>query len=198
MTTSSETRLKIIGLAGTNGAGKGVLADLIKGKGYFYVSLSSLFRDELRRRGLPIIRENTAKISAEWRRDYGMDTLVTHAYEKFEQQSGYKGLVVESLRHPAEADKVHALGGQVIWVDADPKIRYARIQANADSRGRPGEDRVSFEEWLADEEREMHPEGDGATLNGSAVKERADMTIFNNGDDIEAFKAAAAKSLNLS
>ena len=105
----------------------------------------------------------------------------------------YKGLIVGSLRHPGEADRVHELGGTVLWVDADPKVRYSRITSN--NRGRV-EDNKTFEEFLAEEAREMTPVGDEATLNMGAVKERADITLQNNGDDIEAFKTQAEKALS--
>jgi dephospho-CoA kinase len=120
-----------------------------------------------------------------------MAVIVEKGLEMF-KGGDYKGLVVSSLRHPGEADRVHELGGTVLWVDADPKIRYDRVTSN--DRGRV-EDRKTFEEFIAEEEREMHPTGDAATLHGAAVKERADLTLMNNGNDIEAFKAEAEKAL---
>lgn len=176
--------MRIIGLGGTNGAGKDAVAHLLAQKhDFLFVDATKLLTTELLRRGWPIDRVHKARLSAQWRRELGMGVIVDKAVAEFEKQPGkYKGLVVSSLRHPGEVDRVHELGGKVFWVDADPKVRYERIQ-NA-NRGRDIEDKKSFEEFLADEAREMHPVGDDATLNMSAVKEKSDKTILNNTSDI--------------
>jgi len=186
--------MKIYGLAGSNGAGKDSLAEMLVERHKFYFAIATdMLRDELENRGLPTDRVHKAQLSAEWRRKYGMAAIVDRALEEYEQvQDQYDGLIVGSLRHPGEVDRIHKLGGQVIWVDADPKLRYDRLQNN--DRGRI-EDRKSFDEFMADEAREMHPEGDEATLNVSAVKAKADIFIENNGNDIAAFKDEAEKSL---
>jgi dephospho-CoA kinase len=98
------------------------------------------------------------------------------------------------LRHPGEADKVHELGGKVIWVDADPKVRYQRVTSN--DRGRV-EDKKTYEEFLADQAREMTPTGDEATLNVLGVKERADIFFENNYSNIEQFHNTIVKKLGL-
>jgi hypothetical protein len=126
-----------------------------------------------------------------------MGVIVQKAYETWQQQaSTYNGVVVGSLRHPGEADVLHELGGTMIWLDADPKVRYERI-SKAVRAGRGSEDNISFEEFLAQEEREMHPVGDAATLNMSAVKERCDIFLDNGGEDIAAFQMNVEKLLNL-
>ncbi len=171
--------MKIIGLSGANGAGKDAVADiLVRDHGFLFVGATEMFLDELARRSWPTDREHKARLSAEWRREQGMGVVVDKAVAEFEKTGGqYKGLVVSSLRHPGEGDRVHELGGQVWWVDADPEIRYLRIQ-NA-NRGRDLEDKKSFEEFQAEEAREMTPTGDAATLNMAAVKAQADVVIHN-------------------
>jgi len=189
--------MKIYGIGGTNGSGKDTVGLMLaEDYGFFFVSATDLLRGELRHRKLPIERKNTAALSAEWRREFGFGALIDKAVEEFKKQpKEYKGLVIASLRHPAEADQVHNDGGEVIWVDADQRIRYDRVIKHAHLRNRSGEDDKTFEEFQADEQREMHPEGDAATLNMSAVKDRADISIDNNGDDLEAFKKMAKKAL---
>jgi dephospho-CoA kinase len=189
--------MKIIGLSGTNGAGKDTVADMLGERHNFYVGVATnMLRDELEKRGLPTTRENKAKLSAEWRREYGMAAIVNRAYEYYKaHESEYEGMIVGSLRHPGEADRIHELAGKMVWVDADPRVRYKRIQDNAHARGRAAEDEKTFEEFLAEEEREMHPIGDEATLNIAAVKKRSDIFVDNNGDDIEAFEARVEQIL---
>ena len=189
--------MKIYGLAGTNGAGKDSLAEMLVERHKFYFAIATdMLRDELEKRGLPTDRIHKSQLSAEWRRQYGMAAIVDRAWEDFEKvKDQYNGIIIGSLRHPGEVERVHELGGELIWVDADPKIRYQRLQTN--DRGRI-EDRKSYEDFLADEEREMHPEGDAATLNVSAVKAKAGIVVLNNGSDIKAFKDEAEKILGLS
>lgn len=184
--------MKIIGLAGTNGSGKDTIAHLLRDKyGWYFAGASEMLGDELTKRGLPHERENKSALSAEWRRQYGMAAIVDRGIEIF-KQSDYNGIIVGSLRHPGETDRVHDFDGVQLWVDADPKVRYDRITSN--NRGRI-EDQKTYEEFLAEQEREMTPVGDSATLNMSAVKERADIFIENNGNDIEAFKLQVEKIL---
>jgi dephospho-CoA kinase len=189
------SKVTIIGLSGTNGAGKDALAEVLAAEhGFLFVGATEMLVKELERLGRTTSREDKSTLSAEWRREYGMGVIVDKALEAFEQvKDQYKGLVVSSLRHPAEADRVHAAGGEVWWVDADPQVRYNRIRSA--NRGRPLEDNKTFEEFLAEEDREMHRSGDEATLNTAAVKERADRTIYNNGDSLDELKALVAENL---
>lgn len=186
--------MKIIGLAGTNGSGKDTIGDLLAEKhGFLFISGSDLLRDEARKRGLPVERENLRMISAEWRRKSGLGALIDQAIELYQKDSSGQtgGMVIASLRNPGEADRVHELGGTVIWVDADPKVRYDRVF----SRQRTDEDNKTFEEFLSEEQTEMTHSGDAATLNMGAVKELADITLLNNGNNIKAFRDEAEKVL---
>ncbi|MEK7096237.1 MAG: AAA family ATPase [Patescibacteria group bacterium] len=186
--------MKIIGIAGTNGSGKDSLGQILDERhGYLYVSVTDILREGLRKQDLPIERENMRNLSAQWRRERGLGVLIDKALEIFEKSPGkYKGLAIASLRNPGEADRVHELGGTVVWVDAEPKIRYDRIH----SRQRSAEDQKTFEEFLAEEQAEMNHSGDEATLNVAGVKVKADIFLENNGN-LEEFQAAAEKALNL-
>lgn len=189
--------VQIVGVGGPNGAGKDVVAQLLaQHAGFLFVGATEMFAAELARRGWPADREHKSKLSAEWRREFGMGVIVDKAWAEFQKQPGkYRGLVVGSLRHPGEADRVHALGGQVLWIDADPHIRYQRVQTA--NRGRDVEDKKSFEDFLADERREMTPTGDAATLNVSAVKDRADHIILNNSTETETLWRDVSAALKL-
>lgn len=190
---------QIIGVAGTNGSGKDTVMQLLSSKyNYLFVSATDLLAAELTKRGQPTDREHKSALSAEWRREHGMGVIVQKAYEAWQAQPGqYRGVVVGSLRHPGEADAVHELGGTVVWMDADPQVRYQRIQANAEARNRAVEDAISFEDFLAQEAREMRPSGDAATLDMASVKERSDVFLDNGGDDIADFQAAVEAALQL-
>jgi cytidylate kinase len=195
--------LRLIGLAGTNGSGKDTVGEVLSQKhGFWFISVTDLLRDECRKRGLPVERENLRAISAEWRRQLGLGVLVDKAMAAFNElpnKDSYVGVVMASFRNPAEADRLHELGGTVVWVDADPHVRYERVQANAASRGRAEEDTKTFEEFLAEQEAEMHPpEGaDAAVLNMSAVRVRADIKLENNSNSLDIFTRDIETALGL-
>jgi len=194
--------MNLIGIAGTNGSGKDTLGQILAEKyGYLFISVTDILRDELSRRSLPLSREYMRQLSAEWRKESGLGVLVDKATATFDQYSGgeYKGLAIASLRNPGEADRVHELEGKVIWLDATPKIRFERIQSNSASRGshRSVDDNKTFEQFIAEEEAEMHSLGDVTQLDMSGVKSKADIFIENNSDDVETFLEEIKKELSL-
>ncbi len=188
-----HTKHEVIGIAGTNGSGKDSLGQLLADEhGYLFISLTDMLREELGKRGKSTARENMRELSAEWRRQSGLGVLVDKAYDRYKQvQHNYKGLVVASLRNPGEADSVHELQGVVIWVDADPKVRFDRLS----KRGRE-DDPTSFEQFLEDEKAEMQHSGDEATLSTAAVQAKSDMTLQNNGSTLEDLKQTISKLLS--
>lgn len=186
--------MKIIGLAGTNGSGKDLVGQILaRDYGYLFISITDILRDELKRRGLAIERENMRLVGNEWRRNIGLGVLVDKAVDIYEPQADkYKGLVVASLRNHGEVDQVYELGGRVVWVDADPKIRYQRVAA----RARDAESQMSYAEFLAEEQAEMERSGDEATLSLAEVKAMSDVFIENNGS-ISDLKNIVKEKLNL-
>ena len=186
----------VLGIAGTNGSGKDSVGQLMADMyGFLFVSMTDMLRDELAKRGLPPAREHMRDLSAEWRRESGLGVLIDKAMELYKASGDkYAGLAAASLRNPGEVDHVHELGGKVIWVDADPEIRYERVQGRGGVRS--VDDQKSFEQFLAEEQAEMQHSGDAATLNMGAVKAGADLFLTNDGDTIEALEQALASLLS--
>jgi cytidylate kinase len=191
----------LYGLSGTNGSGKDSLATyLVRECNFLYISSSDLLRAEAKKRGLEVEREVLRTISAQWRREGGLGVLIDKAVETYSSEGGdvaYAGLITGSLRNPGEADRIHQLGGTMIWVDADPIVRYQRI-TNADRGRGDTEAQKSYETFLEEEAAEMQHSGDAATLSMADVKEKCDIFVENDGNDIAEFEKMVKDRLKLS
>lgn len=177
------SHIQIIGISGTNGSGKDTIGHLLSEQhNYFFISVTDILRAELTKQGKTTERENMRELSAQWRRQHGLAVLIDRAMDLYRQQPDeYQGVVMASLRNPYEADRIHELGGTVIWVDADAHVRYERLQSN--NRGRIDDDKT-FEQFMTEEQAEMHPSGDSATLDMAAVRDRADATVINDSSSV--------------
>ncbi len=185
--------MKIIGIAGTNGSGKDTVGQILQEDwGYLFVSVTDILRDELKKRNKPIKRENMRELGDQWRREFGLAVLVDKAIEIFNSEAQkYKGLVISSIRNIGEVEQIHRLGGVMVWVDAEPEIRYKRIT----SRNRSAEDSKTYEEFLREEQDEMNVYGDEATLAVGEVKKLCDEFIENNSNDKEKLKLTIEQDL---
>ena len=194
-------KVQIIGIAGSNGSGKDTIGGLLAEKhNFLFVSLTDFLREELKKHQLPNTREQTRSLSTKWRRQYGLDILVRKALKVYkDQESLYAGLAMASLRNEGEADAIHDLGGLIIWVDADPMVRYRRIQENFRGEERAINDRKTFEEFIEDEQAEMElpKNGDATMLSLSAVKAKSDLFLINDSQDLGELSNKLTKLLNL-
>jgi dephospho-CoA kinase len=166
---------KLIGLTGTNGAGKGEAAAFFMAKGYEYHSLSDILRDELRRKGQEISRDNLIKTGNQIRKTRGPDVL---ARLVLTQISGHS--VIDSIRNPHEVEFLKREKNFILLaIDAPVELRYKRVK----KRGRD-ESAASMEEFIRKEQEEMTTQQKGQQLQ-TCIK-MADHTIMNEGT-LEAF-----------
>jgi len=167
--------MRIIGITGTLGAGKGTIVDyLIREHGFAHFSARDLIVDEIKRRGLDVDRDIMTATANDLRMKNGPNYIAEALYEQ--AKASGKNTIIESLRATAEVESLRAKGDFILFaVDADPKIRYERIVARQSET-----DRVSFEKFMADEEREMqNPEP--YQQNIAACIKMADYLFQNNG-----------------
>lgn len=167
-----------IGITGTLGAGKGTIVDyLIQNKGFVHYSVRSFLIEEIKRRGLEINRDTMTLVGNDLRATHTPSYIVEQLYEQA-QQSG-KNCIIESVRTPGE---VAALRGKpnffLFAIDADPKIRYERIVIRGSET-----DHVSFETFIANEQREMTSD-DPNKQNLKVCIDQADFR-FDNGGSLE-------------
>lgn len=169
----------LIGITGTDGAGKGTVVEyLVKNKGFTHYSARAIWIDELNVRGMETTRANMRLIANEMREKFGNDFLITYYLKKIEKEKPQHA-IIESIRAVAEAETLHANEGVLLAVDADQKIRYARVQER-----RSETDKVSFEQFVAHEDLEAHdPNPHG--MQKQKVIQMADHVIYNNGSVAE-------------
>ncbi len=165
----------IIGITGTLGAGKGaVVSHLVRTKGFTHYSARSYFASEMEKQGItPINRDTMTEFANRLREQNGPRHIFDTLYERAKMSGG--NAVIESIRTVGEAESLKERGGILLGVDADERTRYTRICGRGSTH-----DDVTFEEFQAQEAREMHSD-DPNKQNISAVMRMADMTIQNDG-----------------
>lgn len=177
----------IIGITGSDGGGKGTVVEYLVTKGFTHYSARSFILIEIERQGLPSTRNQMRLTANQLRTKHGNEFVVKQAFEKA-QAEGKDKVVVESLRTLAEANYLKDQGGILLSVDADPAVRYERVQAR-----RSETDKVTYEQFLAQEELEKNdPDPNG--MQKAKVMEMADYTIMNDGS-LEELHIAVEKFL---
>src|SRR5574341_1390367 len=131
----------IIGLTGRNGAGKGVIAEFLKQRGFIYTSLSDVLRDELKNQGQEVTRENLISLGNELRSKFGPSVLADKILKRLDHDKNY---VVDSIRNPNEVMALRSRSDfTLVRVEAPLELRFKRIR----DRGREN-DPKSFEEFV--------------------------------------------------
>lgn len=163
----------IIGITGTLGAGKGSVVEYLKEKGFSHFSARGFITEEVIRRTLPVNRDTMTETANNLRTLHGPGYIIESLYAEAETKGG--NAVIESVRTPAEAEFLRDRGAIILAIDADRNLRYSRITLRASET-----DSVSFEKFVADEERELTTT-DPTKQNLLAVIEEADYYLLNNG-----------------
>ena len=140
-----KTPPRLIGLTGTNGAGKGETAAFFMARGYAYFSLSDVIREELQARGEAVTRDNLIRTGNELRERCGPDVLAGRTMAKVGGPA-----VIDSIRNMHEVAFLRLQEGFVLLaIDAPVEIRFARVA----ERGRD-ESAADLEAFRKKEEQE--------------------------------------------
>jgi dephospho-CoA kinase len=170
----------IIGITGTNGAGKGTVVDfLTKQKGFNHFSVRNFLTEEIKRRGFPIDRPHMRLVGNEMRQEHGPGYIAQQLMEQALAES--TNSVIESIRSIGEAEYLKAHGALLWAVDADRGVRYERILKRWSET-----DRVSFEQFCEYEDQEMRGI-ESWDMNVFGVMKMADHIFANDGTPEEFF-----------
>lgn len=169
----------IVGITGTDGAGKGTVVNyLVTKKGFTHYSARNLFEEELVKRGVESNRANMRLVANELRAKHGNDFVVTYYLDMMKNEQK-ENVVIESIRAIAEANTLKENGGLLLAVDADQGLRYKRIKGRGSSS-----DKVSYEEFVTHEKLEMNdPDPNG--MQKAKVIEMADYIFMNDKSFVE-------------
>lgn len=164
----------IIGLTGSLASGKGIIAEFLKEKGFTYLSLSNELREIAKERGIEITRKNLQDLGNYLRQEGGAEVLAKMTLDRIIKQ-GYNRAVVDSIRNPAEVNKLREMNNFfLIAVDAPQEIRYQRMfQRNRENDPR------TFERFLEVDARDFGEENEIGQQVGKCIK-LADFTIIND------------------
>ena len=163
----------IIGLTGTNGAGKTVAAEHLQTHGFAYHSLSDEIRAELEQEGREATRENLIETGNRLRADHGPAVLAERVKARLRPDRNY---VIDSIRNPHEVRALRSAGNFcLLHLDGPPEVRYERVL----SRGGPRTP-ASLDEFVTLEELETHS-SDPTHQQLRVCREMADETLINGG-----------------
>jgi len=164
----------IIGLTGENCAGKGTVAEYLKRKSFYCLSLSDVIREELAAANEDITRESMIRKGNDLRKRFGAGILARRVVAKMDHDKNY---AVDSIRNPGEVEELRKRKDFVLlYITAPPEARFARIK----SRDREG-DPKTFDAFMKIEKMEAQ----GAESTGQqliATVKLADRKIVNDGD----------------
>lgn len=178
------TPVKLIGLAGTAGAGKDTAADLLcKMFGMQNLSTSNALRAITRYMyNVPVtynpVREQLFQVATYIRNEINPATLVKLCILQAEVLRLDRA-VITGLRSVGEAEAVRQAGGIIVGIDADARIRYDRMFA----RARDADAQKSLEEFLEQDRIENRGVSDSGPGRGiQSIIDGADVVIRNEGD----------------
>ena len=167
--------MKIIGITGTLGAGKGTIVDyLTQHHGFRHFSVRGYLTKLIVAKGGEVNRDTLVATANELRAQNTPSFIAEELYREA-AESG-QDCIIESIRTVGEVNALHAKGNFTLFaVDADQKVRYGRIVERASET-----DKVSFEVFAGNEAREMNSD-DPNKQNLAACMRMADYRFTNDG-----------------
>jgi dephospho-CoA kinase len=172
----------IIGITGTIGAGKGTIVEyLVNEKGFDHYSVREFLLEEIRKREKPENRDSMLNLANELRAAHGPSYVVDQLYSRAAGTG--RNSVIESIRTTGEIDSLRHKANFILFaVDADPQVRFQRIQLRQSET-----DRISFKTFLENESREMTSTDPGKPDLARCIS-LADVVFINDGSKEDLFE----------
>ena len=164
---------KIIGITGTNGAGKGTVVEILKLIGFRHFSAFDILIEVVNRLNMPQNRDSLIFVGNKLREEFGSEYVAEELIKKAQLSKG--DAIIESIRTIGEVNALKNIGGILLSIDADQKLRFERIKKRGGVK-----DGVSWEEFAAQERGESESL-DKNKQNLIGCKKMADFQISNNG-----------------
>lgn len=167
--------MKIIGITGTLGAGKGTIVDfLVKEKAYLHFSVRQYLIEEIKGRGMIVNRDSMTNVANDLRANNSPAYIIEELYK--EASAAGKNSIIESIRTPGEIEYLKKQGDFILLaVDAKPELRFDRIKIRASET-----DKIDFATFTANEKREMNSNDPNKQNLGKCIA-MADIVLNNNG-----------------
>jgi len=179
-----------IALTGRMGSGKGEVVNILKEKGFQYISLSDIVREEVRKLNRDVTRTEMQNIGNSLREREGAGVLGKRVRDKI-LSSEHRRWVIDGIRNPAEIIELKRLSNFYLFaIDSDIDLIIKRMK----SRKRKT-DKVSDNELRKAIDREW---GIGEPEDGQQVGKCVDMSDFllKNNSSLKELKDKVLNILN--
>ena len=170
----------IVGLTGELCAGKDTFAEyLVNSRGFIHISLSDILREDLRRQGMPVTRENLVWLGNDLRLKLGGGVLSERALSKALDGRNY---IITSIGTVEEIAALHRHPRfRLVFLDAPEQRRYEWFSAR-----KREEEKTNLEEFQKLQHKERT--GGGAKFRETDnCKREADLIISNDGTKEELY-----------
>lgn len=185
--------MKIIGISGSFASGQDTLAEFMRDKyGFVWISTSDMVRKASLERHGSIERPDLYETATFLRKTRGGGVFVEIGIEDYKLLTNKVGLVLSGIRSMGEMNAVVNAGGDMIYTDADPELRFERMVM----RQRDNESKITKEEFLEREMAEWYMGDSDADFNKRDIKaycESKDMIVLNHSDLASFFHEAEQK-----
>ena len=167
--------MRIMGVSGLPGSGKGFVSDIATEKGAMIVSMGDIIREEAKKRG-----ESTKETAKNLRKEHGQYIVAEMTIEKIKklQEEGFESsILVDGIRSQYEVNlfKKNFNNFIIVSIFANPKLRFERIK----SRKRE-DDTTDYNVFAERDQREL----DFGIGNVISLSDK----IIINESDIESFE----------
>lgn len=180
----------IIGVVGRIAAGKGVIADLLKEKGFEYVKISQALHDEAKRLGIPSERKALQDLGNSLREREGGGALAKRLVGGLSEDKNY---IIDGIRNHHEVLELKkAKNFFLISVDAPREIRFQRVL----SRNKEYDVKTWDEFVMVDDRDFSEKDKNGKVVDlGQQVGKCMDLADFHlvNDGDFEEFREEVAE-----